>query len=40
MCADGRSLVHPELTADVSDAACAHCLQEVLILMKFLGASC
>jgi len=31
----GGHLLHPELTADVSGAARAHSLQEMLILMKF-----
>ena len=36
----GGHLLHPELTADVSGAACAHSMQEMLILMKLLDASC
>jgi len=36
----GGRLLHPELTADVSGAARAYSPQEMLILMKFLGASC
>jgi len=36
----GGHLLHLELTADVSGVACAHNLQEMLILMKLLGASC
>ena len=36
----GGRLLHTQLTADVSGAACAHSLQEMLILMKLLGASC
>jgi len=36
----GGHLLHPELTADVSGVARAHSLQETLILMKLLGASC
>jgi len=36
----GGHLLHPELTADVSGAARAHSLQEMLILMKLLDASC
>jgi len=35
----GGRLLHPELTADVSGAARAHSLQEMLILMKLLDAS-
>ena len=35
----GGHLLHPELTADVSGAARAHSLQEMLILMKLLGVS-
>jgi len=35
----GGHLLHPELTADVSGAARAHSLQEMLILMKLLDAS-
>jgi len=36
----GGHLLHPELTADASGVARAHRLQEMLILMKLLGASC
>jgi len=36
----GGHLLHPELTPDVSGAVHAHSLQEMLILMKLLGASC
>jgi len=36
----GGHLLHPALTADVSGAILAHSLQEMLILMKLLGASC
>jgi len=36
----GGRLLHPELTADTSGAAHAHSLQEMLILMKLLDASC
>jgi len=36
----GGHLLHSELTADVSGAAHAHSLQEMLILMKLLDASC
>jgi len=36
----GGHLLHLELMADVSGAARAHSLQEMLILMKMLGASC
>jgi len=36
----GGRLLHPELTADVSGAARALNLQEMLIWMKLLGASC
>ena len=36
----GGHLLHPELTADLSGAARAHSLQEMLILMKLLDASC
>jgi len=36
----GGHLLHTELTADVSGAARAHNLQDMLILMKLLGDSC
>jgi len=36
----GGHLLHSELMADVSGAAHTHSLQEMLILMKLLGASC
>jgi len=35
----GGHLLHPDVTADVSGAARAHSLQEMLILMKLVGAS-
>jgi len=35
----GGRWLHPELTADVSGAARAHSLQEMLISMRLLGAS-
>jgi len=36
----GGRLLHLELMADVYGAAHAHSLQEMLILMKLLDASC